>query len=190
MNKHYASILLSSLLIACSPEADYVNSVQEFEARKNAGDIESLIEMFAGNPTLSFGPLGSIQGVSAVRGILEYDRALNTHLEFENCAADGREVSCRVVESNDWLATAGIDSITYDENRFVFGENGLIESVSAMLSTESAQSMGAAMGEFHQWATTNRPTAYAELFSDDGAFVYSRESGEKVLVLLRAWRNP
>ena len=43
--------------------------------------------------------------------------------------------------------------------------------------------------EFHQWATTNRPTAYDELFSKDGAFVYNRGNAEKVLVLLEDWRN-
>ena len=189
MTKHIALLILSLPFLACSPQPDYEQRVGDFAALKNEGDLEALLEQFSDAPVLSFGPLGSIAGLPAVRGILEYDLALNTHLEFGDCNTDGREVSCPVVESNDWLRTAGIESITYDENRFVFDSDGRIESVSAALSAESAQVMGAAMGEFHQWAIANRPTAYAELFSDDGAFLYSRDSAEKVLVILRAWQD-
>ena len=114
---------------------------------------------------------------------------MNTHLEFSNCLEDGPEVTCEVVETNDWLRTAGIESIRYDENRFAFAPDGRIASISASLSADSAQRLGAAVGEFHEWAVTNQPEAYAELFTDDGAFAYSRDSAEKVLVLLRAWRD-
>lgn len=189
MTKHCISILLVGLLLACSPKPDYVNSVLEFQAHKNAGDLESALGQFAEQATLDFGPLGSMQGLPAIRGILEYDLALNAHLEFTDCSSADREVRCRVVESNDWLRTAGIESITYDENRFMFEEDGRIASISATLSAESGQAMGAAIAEFHQWATTNRPTDYAVLFSDDGKFIYSRDNAEKVLVLLRAWQD-
>ena len=189
MAKKQASLLLSTLLIGCSSQPDPVQSVLEFQAHKNDGDLESTLQQFSDNPTLNFGPLGSIEGIAATRGILEYDLALNTHLEFRQCIADGPEVTCEVVESNDWLRTAGIESITYDENRFAFGPDGRIASISASLSPDSGQAMATAVSEFHEWATTNRPADYAELFSDDGAFVYSRGNAEKVLVLLREWQN-
>ena len=189
ISKHVASTLLAGLLLACSPQPDYIQSVFQFQQHKNDGDLESALKLLSDQPALHFGPLGTIEGLPAVRGILEYDLALNTHLELQDCNASGSEVTCRVVESNDWLRTAGIEFITYDENRFVFGADGRIEAVSAMLSAESEQAMGAAMGQFHHWATTNRPTEYAELFSDDGAFVYSRDNAHKVLVLLREWQE-
>ncbi len=189
MTRYLALLVLSGLLTACSPQPDYVESVRQFQLHKNDGDLESALALFGGEPTLEFGMLGTIEGLPAIRGILEYDLALNTHLEFQSCSADGLAVSCRVVETNDWLKTAGIEFITYDENRFVFGPDGRIETVSATLTAESQQAIAAAVGEFHQWATSNRPTDYAELFSADGAFIYGRENAEKVLVLLRAWRG-
>lgn len=176
-------------LFACSSSPDHLGTVMEFAQRKNDADLESVMELFADDPSLHFGPLGTISGLTDVRNILEYDLALNTHLQFEDCKVDGQEVSCRVVETNDWLGTAGIESIEYDENRFVFSEDGRITAVHATISAASAQSMGAAVAEFHQWATTNRPEAYAELFSEGGAFVYSGENADKVLVLLRASRE-
>ncbi len=184
-----ASIIISTLLIGCASQPDHVQSVLEFQAHKNDGNLESALGQLSDNPTLNFGPLGSIEGIAATRGILEYDLALNTHLEFSNCLADGPEVTCEVIESNDWLRTAGIEFITYDENRFAFGPDGRIASISASLSADSGQAMATAVSEFHEWATTNRPADYAELFSADGAFVYSRDNAEKVLVLLRAWRD-
>lgn len=189
MKRHLVTAVLCSFLFACSPPPDYLGTVLEFQNHKNDGDLESVMSLFADEPSLDFGPLGTIEGVAAVRGILEYDLALNTHLQFQDCEANGPEVSCRVVESNDWLKTAGIESITYDQNRFVFAADGRIGSVSARLSAESEQSIGKAVEEFHQWATTNRPAEYAPLFSEDGAFVYSGENAEKVLALLRNWRG-
>ena len=98
-------------------------------------------------------------------------------------------MACRTTEVNDWLTTAGIDSITYVETRFEFDAHGRIKSVSATLSEESMQRMGAAMATFDAWARANQPDSYAELFSTEGAFIYSFENGEKVLALLREWQS-
>lgn len=189
MKRHVSRVVLSSLLAACSPAPKYLDAVLEFQNHKNDGDIEFVMDLFADEPSLDFGPLGTIKGRAAVRDILEYDLTLNTHLRLQDCAAKGHEVSCRAAESNDWLKTAGIESIAYDENRFVFTVDGRIGSISATLSPESEQAIGKAVGEFDQWATTNQPTEYAGLFSDDGAFVYNRENANRVLVLLRKWRG-
>ncbi len=181
--------LLSCVLCACSAPPDYLESVLEFQLHKNDGDLESALELFAEDPSLHFGSLGTISGLTDVRRILEYDLALNTHLKFQDCVVDGLEVSCRVIESNDWLKTVDIDSITYDENKFAFTTDGRIDSVSAVLSAESAQLLGAAMAEFHEWATKQKPEEYGDLFSDEGNFVYSQDNAEKVLALLRIWQN-
>lgn len=101
----------------------------------------------------------------------------------------GLDVRCRVIESNDWLTTVDIDSITYDENRFDFTQDGRIESVSATLSAESSQILGAAMAEFHEWAMTHKPAEYRDLFIEEGDFVYSQENAGKVLTLLQISRN-
>lgn len=180
---------LTFVLAACSPADDHLDSVLEFQKHKNAADLESVLELFADDPSLHFGPLGTITGLAEVRGILEYDLALNTHLQFEDCKASELEVICRVIESNDWLKTVDIESITYDENRFTFNADGRIQSIGATLSAESGQSLGAAMTEFHEWATVNKPAEYGDLFSADGKFVYGRENADAVMALLRIWRS-
>lgn len=191
MNNKTALTVTSLLVIACSQAPDYSQAVLEFQKHKNAGNVEMVLDMFADSPSLHFGALGTITGLHEIRGILEYDRVLDAQLRFENCVATDREVACRVVETNDWLELADIESITYDENRFRFATDGRIESVASRLSAESEKVLGKAMGDFAVWASTNEPVEYAELFSEYGVFVYSEENGEKVLALLRKWRtNP
>lgn len=189
MKRHLIAAVVSYGLFACSPPPDHLGTVLEFQKHKNDRNLEATLELFADEPSLHFGPLGTITGLTNVRLILEYDLALNTYLRLEDCKANELEVSCRVLETNDWLKTVNIDSITYDENRFVFTRDGRIESVSATLSVESGQLLGAAMAEFHEWATTHMPVEYGDLFSDEGNFVYSRRNAEKVLAFLRIWRD-
>jgi hypothetical protein len=182
-------VLLVSLACACSQPPDYAATVRDLQKYKNEADLESAVGLFADEPSLHFGGMGTITGLAEIRGILEYDLALNTHLQFYDCETKGQEVSCSVSETNDWLKIAGIDSIEYDENRFTFSTDGRIASVVATLSDTSGQRLGAAMAEFHAWGTTNEPAEYGSLFSEEGNFVYSGENAEKVVALLRMWRS-
>ena len=189
MKKQLAPIVLSFFTAACSQAPNYSQTVLEFQKLKNEGSVELALSLFADKPSLYFEPLGTIAGLNEVRDILEYDRAPDTQLRFEECEANAQEVSCRVIESNDWLRLVDIESITYDENRFAFTSDGRIKSIASTLSVESEQLLGAAMSQFDAWARVSQPSEYAELFSDEGAFVYNHKNAEKVLALLRQWRT-
>ncbi len=184
------TLLLAALVCAsCAAAPDYLGIVRDFEKSKNRGDMEASLRYFTDDTALHFGPLGSIRGLEQIRNIHGYDLALNTQLRFEGCDVAAREVRCRVTESNDWLRTAGVESIDYDEAHFVFTERGDIASITSTLSPDSIEEMGAAMARFDAWARTNQQERYARLFGSDGAFVYSFENGERVLSLLREWRE-
>lgn len=189
MNRSPAPLLILAALTACSGKPDFDQIISKFETYKNSGNVESAIELFSEDAVLDFGPLGSITGLDEVRNILEYDLALNTRVRFEQCEVSGQEVACRAAETNDWLRTVGIESISYDESVFAFTTDRHIRSVTSALSEESGRAIGAVMVDFDAWARRNQPEEYAELFSGDGAFVYSRENGQKVLALLRQWRR-
>ena len=182
------SLILVSI-VACSGSPDYIATVQQFQSLKNSGQDEATLQLFAEDASLHFGALGTLTGHDAIAQIHGYDRALRTQLSFEDCVQTEQAVTCRTTETNDWLATAGIASIIYDETRFEFNADGRIQSVGATLSGESMQQMGAAMAAFDIWARANQPEAYAELFSAEGAFVYSFENGEKIFALLQQWQG-
>ncbi|MDJ0710414.1 MAG: hypothetical protein QNJ14_08495 [Woeseiaceae bacterium] len=185
--RHWIALALV-MLVACDGPANHIVTVHQFQTLKNSGHDEATLQLFAEDASLHFGPLGTLTGHAAIDQIHGYDRALRTQLSFEDCVQTGQVVACRTSETNDWLATAGIESLNYDETRFEFDREGRIKSVSAVLSGESMQQMGAAMAAFDTWARAHRPEPYAELFSAEGAFVYSFDNGEKVLALLRQWQ--
>ena len=187
--KQYALLVLVLLVAGCGQAPDYLETVSEFQRHKNEGNLDLVMELFAEDASLHFGSLGSIAGLDAIRDIHEYDVALNTHLRFEQCELAGQEVTCRVIETNDWLKAVAVESITYDESTFTFAPDGRITAVVSALSAESDQLLGEVLVEFDVWARANQPVEYAELFADDGAFEYSSANGEKVLALLRQWRG-
>ena len=154
----------------------------------NNHELESTLSMFAEDASLNFGPLGTIVGAAQIRGIHEYDVALETRVIFEDCQAKDQEVSCRAIETNEWLNQVDVDSIIFDETLFVFNSDRRIESISSTLSPESIEVMGAAIADFDAWARSNRADEYSTLFSVDGEFLYNYQNGMKVLGLLRQWR--
>ncbi len=189
MYRQLALLVFWFVVVACSQAPDHLQTVSEFQRHKNDGNVELALNMFAENPSLHFGPLGSMTGLDEIRDIHEYDLALNTQLRFEQCEAAGLEVTCRVIETNGWLKSVDIETITFDESKFTFASDGRIKSIASTLSADSGQLLGEAMVQFDAWAKINQPVEYAELFSQEGAFVYNYENGEKVLALLRQWRT-
>lgn len=177
------------LFASCSAKPDYLQRVMEYQNHKNQKDLEFVLGMFTQDASLNFGPLGSLTGIEQVRAIHEYDVALNTKLQFDDCRVAGHEVSCRTTETNDWLKLADIESIAYEESRFAFTPDGRIKSVSATLSPQSGEVLNTAIVQFDAWARSNRPDEYSSLFSKDGSFSYGYENGKQVLDLLRQWQH-
>lgn len=175
-------------LASCTPSPGPMERVETYQTLSNRYDVDGLMAMFADDARLDFGPLGIIQGEELIRGIHEYDRAIGTELAFEDCVLSYRTVTCRAVERNEWLSTAGIDSIEYARSEFEFDAEGQIARVAAELTPASGEAMGRALGAFDAWARSNREDEYLKLFRDDRSFIYSYESGERVLGLLRDWR--
>lgn len=184
-----ALLLLFVIVFGCAPKPSALETVSKFQRLKNAGDLDGAMGLFAQDAKLNLGPLGEVDGREAIRRLLDYDVSLHAQLEFENCAQEEITVTCRVIEKNDWLRIAGIESITYTENRFILSPEGMIEEVEATLAPESAQRLGQAMAEVDRWARANEPEAYGSLFDADGAFVYSGENGKQILELLAQWRE-
>ena len=66
--------------------------------------------------------MGMLEGKDAIHAIHEYDRALNTVLDFVNCTEEDRVATCQTIEKNDWLLAAGIESIRYSESVINFND--------------------------------------------------------------------
>ena len=188
MSRLLMVLALFLAISSCRPAADPLALIATYQERANQHDVDRLMAMFAEDARLDFGPMGAIEGKDRIRGIHDYDRAIQTVLRMENCTQDALTVTCQTVERNEWLLTAGIEEITYSASVFTFNEAGEIEAVSATLSPASAEALGQAMADFSTWAEMNKPVDYAALFRAGGSFKYSYENGIAVLSLLRQWQ--
>ncbi len=189
---HARNVLVATLLLAtngCEAPIDPLTTVEEYVQRANEHDVEMVVDMFAPDARLDFGPIGVVEGRLQIRNIHEYDRALNTRITLRECAVGGLEVVCRTTETNYWLDIAEIGEIEFTQTTFKFTEEGLIAGIAAELSPESATAMSEALVSFDAWARSQQPNEYAHLFNDDGGFNYGFASGERVLALLRNWRE-
>ncbi len=172
----------------CAPPADPLAVIGDYETLSDRHDVDALVRLYAEDARLDFGPMGVLEGHDAIRAIHEYDRALDSQLEFDECRVVDSTVTCRTVERNAWLDVAGINQLVYARSAITLNEAGLIQRIEAELTPESAAAMGGALAQFDAWARANQPDAYAGLFRPDGSFDYGYDAGVKVLALLRQWR--
>lgn len=185
-------IALLGITLTNSPTilaGDGLELVERYQSLSNQHRVDELLMLYADDAELDFGPMGVIRGKEQIRGIHEYDRAIDTVLSMHHCQSDANGIACQTVEKNNWLRTAGIAEINYDKTVISLNKAGLIERVSAQPSPESGAVLGRAMQEFGAWAQAHEPSAYAELFRDDGSFIFGYESGQRVLNLLQQWKS-
>ncbi len=184
-----SAAIIVFLASSCTSDRDSLRIIETYEIHKNAHDTEQTLALFAEDAVLDFGPIGTVTGHAAIARIHEYDIALQTRLEIEECGVDGESVVCQITETNKWLTTAGIDSIFFPEARFAIDTDGRIYSIAAIPSAESMSALGAAMASFATWAKANAPDRFAALFDAQGNFAFSYDNGNKVLRLLAEWRD-
>lgn len=189
MTTRFLLAILLAAISSCRSSESPLALVGTYQDLSNDHAVERLLDMYTEDARLDFGPMGVVEGKDRIRGIHNYDRALDTEMHLEHCRLAGRNVTCHVVERNDWLRTAGIERLVYTESVFTFDEDGHIEMVSAKPAPESLDSMGVALSRFGAWAREHAAEDYETLFREDGSFSYSYENGRKVLALLSRWRD-
>lgn len=186
-------IPLASLAADAGKSPNVVALTKDYFRKANAHDIPAIMRMFGEDARMrmfaedsQFELVG--QGLEAIRALHEYDKALQTTLTLQNCAADGLTVTCEIVERNNWLDAAGLDEII-NPAVFTFNEAGLIRSISATLSPEDGAAMGGILAEFIPWLNAERAAASAPLFGPEGQFIYSEANGRLVVKLLKEWQG-
>lgn len=183
-------IILPVLLAACAGRSpDVLALTQEYVRKIDAHDIEGVMAMFAADAQFEMVGQGTLPNLDAIRALHEYGKGIQNTLTLQNCAADKLTVTCELVENNDWLDAAGLDEIFYPSAVFTFNEAGLIQNISATLSSEDSAAMGGVLAEFIPWLMAERPEESAPLFGPDGQFIYSEVNGRLVVQLLKEWQG-
>jgi len=173
-----------SLILACGQKpADVITAYQE---AVNAGDIDRVMSLYADEARFQVPGLFDLQGPEALRGLAQYDRVLNTVLEFSRMEIRGDTVYCQAKETNDWIETADIGEFYYEG--VIVVRRGRIETIEASFTPETDRAFRRVMMPLMEWARTERPEELAELMPQ-GEFLYNAENAKKNLSLLREFKQ-
>ena len=180
-----ALILAALAFSSCEPTLE--RRVFEYERQVNAGNVDRVLALFSDDATVQAQGTLSLTGKEALRGMVEWDSVVHTHLTFYDMATEGDTVLANVVESNDWLAALGIQEILHPTTRVVF-RNGLIARMESETDSSDSQAIRGSLNALLEWALAERPHVVRSLVSDAG-FHYNAESAVRWLGLLREWRD-
>lgn len=127
-------------------------------------------------------------GRQEVRSVSEYDAGVHGEIRFTNCTATGDEVTCQLVERNDRLREAGLDTMLYPSCVLSFTDQR-IRAWRAVPDPEAARTFERFWVEVRRWIADNCPAEYARIFSSDGRFIRNRHNGERVVQLAKEYRS-
>jgi len=126
-------------------------------------------------------------GKGEIRNQEEFDAELNSHLTLMDMEINGEFIKCKVSEQSDYYITAGINEVYYDTYIVRFHE-GLIQEIKVVLSEESVKVINDIFQSFSAWIAEEKSEEMSQLVSE-GNIIYTAESAQKWLALLREWRE-
>jgi limonene-1,2-epoxide hydrolase len=162
------------------------NLVDSFQESVNRKDVDKVLTMFTENAEFELVGISKYSGKEQIRNVFEYDAGVNSEIKLINCKFEGNTLNCQIMERNDRLAAMGISELKIPSCTIIF-RDGLIQSFSAKVSPEMVQHNTEVWQKFIPWCKENHPHEYSKMFTSEGRFIYNRENGAGVVLLLRKW---
>ncbi|HKJ33857.1 MAG TPA: nuclear transport factor 2 family protein [Balneolales bacterium] len=162
------------------------NLVESFQESVNRKDVDKVLTMFTEDAEFELVGISKYSGKEQIKNQFDYDAGVNGELKFTDFRSEENTVHCQLTERNDRLAAMGINELTFPSCTFVF-QDGLIQSFSAKVSPEMVQHNTEVWQKFIPWCKENHPHEYSKMFTSEGRFIYNRENGAGVVLLLRKW---
>ncbi len=187
MTIHRLLIFLSCLIIISCEKENKVDFIKSYFAAHNRHDIEKALIYYSEDVVFELKGVWTKTGLADMRSLEEWDAALNSHLRLESAEISGDTVRAKVIESNDWFRSVGIDSLIHDPAVFVI-RDGKLQHIMGYPSAETGQQVEAAMGKIFQWSAMAADSTVYELIRE-GQFIYSTESANKWMELFEKMKD-
>lgn len=169
-------------------QGDLVGVVKTFQDTANRHAIDEVASMFTEDAEVELKGMTRLFGKSEIRFIFEYDAGVNGNIQLINCTESADAVSCQLVETNERLRLAGLNSLLYPSCVLSF-ERKLIQSWRVAPDPKSIQTFDQFWGPVGLWIAKHYPSDYARMFTREGRFIRSRENGERAVQLAREYRS-
>ncbi len=160
--------------------------VRAYQEAYNSHDVTRVMALYADDATFEVVGQFVLRGRREIRDLTEYDTALSIRMDFIDCGSHGDTLVCRLLETNEWFKTAGIEQTLYSV-KFVF-TNGLIKLLRAEASSGTDEAMHHVVGSLADWASQERPEQLRAMMPE-GRFVYNAENAAKNLALIQEWQH-
>jgi len=169
-------------------QPDLLNIVAALQDAANRHAIGEVMAMFAEDAEFELTGLTRLVGKNEIRSIFEYDAGVDGNIQFTNCTSTTETVNCRLVETNERIRLAGLDSLQYPTCTLSF-DNGLLRSWRAVPAPEATRAIMQFWGAVGEWIKEHHPGEYGKMFTGEGRFIRSRENGELAVQLGRQYRS-
>jgi hypothetical protein len=169
-------------------QPDLLSIVAALQDAANRHAVDEVMAMFADDAVFELTGLTRLVGKNEIRSIFEYDAGVDGNIQFVDCTSTGDTVTCRLLETNERIRLAGLDSLLYPACRLSF-DNGLIRLWSAVPDPESTRAIMEFWGAVGEWIKEHYPAEYTRMFTREGRFIRSRENGERAVRLGRQYRS-
>ena len=174
------------VLVSCASE-NKADVIKSYFSVHNNHDIENALNYYSEDVVFELKGVWTKTGLADMRSLEEWDAALNSQLRLEAAEVSGDTVRAKVIESNDWFRSVGIDSLVHDPAVFVISD-GKFKHIMGYPSAETGKQVEAAMGKIFQWsAMTGDSTVYGLI--QQGQFVYSTESANMWMELFEKMKD-
>lgn len=184
----YIFMLVLAVVFGCTshPSPDWI--VQQYATAFNSHDVDSLMSFYDDDIVFDIPDMSiHLTGKKALRGLAEYDFALNKVMTLSVLEVIDDSVFCSITESNRWTDAAGISAFHYPWAKFVVS-GGKISYIYAGISDSSKAQFNAVFTPFIFWVAQNHPEMMT-LLIPGGKFVYTGESGRRAVALLEEWKQ-
>jgi len=183
--RKFALLLITSLSIfGCGSRP--LEILTKLEKTHNDQQVEEFVSCFADTATFSISGGWSATGLAEIRGVAEWDAAINSRLQFSNVTVRGDTVFCRLREDNDWFRQMSLQSIIYD-SVWVVIQNNKVVRVEALQRSTNLSRANRLFNDFLQWASRSRSGLLVHLMHG-ASFVFTKETAGSWLALLAEWR--
>lgn len=153
----------------------------------NGHDTAAALSMVTDSVELRCEGVFHLVGSSALLDIMDWMQRLDGSLEIRSLSCHDVPATCRMLERNQWLRTAGIELAAFDAEIRIDGE-GRMESLLMRPSGEGAGSeASAAKASLIDWVRSEHGHLRNTLFQEDGTFVYTGHAAGIWRSLLRRY---
>ena len=157
--------------------------VARFVGAVNQHDSSSIASAVTPDVHISFAGLTPFEGRDRVLRYFEWFAGYSASWDLETVSEEPGFVRCRLAARDKWSEAAGISPLTYSRVDITI-EDGLIARIETEFTPETNAALSSLLERFTPWATTN----HLELYTEDGDYDYSFDSGVRMVEAMREFQ--